>query len=122
MPFRGLVDQVRVWARTGLARQEYLVVPQLALLAVLVVVAFRRAHTLPVAHRWLPWALGASSLLAITLSQQVWVGPAELRQFVVLSTLAWLVIAISPQRVPALLVGATAAVWLLTAVARSVAV
>jgi hypothetical protein len=111
-----------VWARTGLARQEYLVVPQLALLTVLVVVAFRRARALPTHVRWLPWVLGAASLVAVTLSQQVWVGPAELRQFVVLSTIAWLVIVISPQRIPSVLVAATVGVWLLTAVARSVAV
>jgi hypothetical protein len=122
VPFVGLVNQVRVWARTGLARQEYLVVPQLALLMVLVVVALRRARTLPEGQRWLPWALAAASVLAITLSQQVWVGPAELRQFVVLSTLAWLVIVISPRRVPSLLLVATAAVWILTAAARAAAV
>jgi hypothetical protein len=122
VPFRGLVAQARVWARTGLARQEYLVVPQLALLAVLVVVAFRRARALPAHERWLPWVLGAASLVAVTLSQQVWVGPAELRQFVVLATIAWLVIVISPQRIPSVLVAATVGVWLLTAVVRSVAV
>jgi hypothetical protein len=122
LPFKGLVEQTRVWARTGLARQEYLVVPQLALLIVLVVVAFRRARTVPSPARWLPWALAGASLLAVTLSQQVWVGPAELRQFVVLSTLAWVVIVMSPRSIPSALVAATAAVWLLTAVARSVAV
>jgi hypothetical protein len=122
IPFVGLVDQVRVWAHTGLARQQYLVVPQLALLVVLVVVAMRRARSLPEHQRWLPWALVAASALAVALSQQVWVGPAELRQFVVLSTLAWLVIIASPKRVPTLLVVATAAVWLLTAASRSVAV
>ena len=122
VPFVGLVDQVRVWARTGLARQQYLVVPQLALLVVLVIVALRRARSLPEQQRWLPWALVAASALAVALSQQVWVGPAELRQFVVLSTLAWLVILASPRRVPTLLVVATASVWFLTAAARSVAV
>jgi hypothetical protein len=122
VPFVGLVDQVRVWARTGLERQQYLVVPQLALLVALVIVALRRTRSLPDQRRWLPWALVAASVLAITLSQQVWVGPAELRQFVVLSTLAWLVIIASPRRVPTVLVVATAAVWMLTAAARSVAV
>jgi hypothetical protein len=122
LPLKGLVEQVRVWAHTGLPRQEYLVVPQLALLVALVGVALRRARSLPSHTRWLPWALAGAALLAVTLSQQVWVGPAELRQFVVLSTLAWLVILVSPRRVPPSLVGATAVVWLLTAAMRSVAV
>jgi hypothetical protein len=70
----------------------------------------------------LPWALLTASVLAVALSQQVWVGPAELRQFVVLSTLAWLVMLVSPRRVPTALVVASVGVWLFTAVARSVAV
>ena len=122
IPFRGLIQQAAHWIENGLDRQQLLVIPQLVLLAALVVVALRSAASLATEDRWLRWALITATALAVSLSQNVWVGPAELRQFVVLSTLAWLVIVASRQQIPMLLFAATAAVWLATAALRTAAI
>lgn len=122
VPFRGLIQQAAHWVEHGLERQQLLVIPQLVLLAVLVVVAFRSAASLATEDRWLRWALIAATALAVSLSKVVWVGPAELRQFVVLSTLAWLVIVAARRKIPMILFAATAAVWFGTAALRVVAI
>ena len=122
VPFRGLIQQARIWMQDGLERQQLLVIPQLALLAVLVVVAFRSAVSLATEDRWMRWALIGATALAASLSQKVWVGPAELRQFVVLSTLAWFVIVAARRQIPMLLFAATAAVWFATAALRVAAI
>ena len=122
IPFRGFVQQARHWLAHGLERQEILVVPQLALLIVLIVVAFRSAASLATDDRWLRWALIAATALAVSLSNAIWVGPAELRQFVVLSTIAWLVIVASRRQIPIVLFAATATVWLATAALRTAAI
>ena len=111
VPFRGLVRQAGDWVDSGLERQQLLVIPQLALLIVLIVVAFRSAASLHSEDRWLRWALIGATGLAVSLSQTVWEGPAELRQFGVLSTIAWLVIVASRRNIPMELFAATATVW-----------
>ncbi|MBI4884008.1 MAG: hypothetical protein HY826_08135 [Actinobacteria bacterium] len=122
LPMRGFVSQVSYWAHHGLARQQILVVPQFVLLTTLVVFAFRSLASLAPTDQWLGWALAGATATAASLSKIVWLGPAELRQIVVLSTIAWLVIVVSNRRVPAVLVMATCAVWLMTAALRIVAV
>ena len=122
VPFRGLIQQSWYWTQNGFGRQEALVVPQAALLTVLVVLAWRRTAGLRAEDRWLPLALVAAGVLGVSVSKNVWVGPAELRQFVVLSTIAWLIIVMSKERIPRSLIAATTVVWLLTAALRVVAV
>ena len=122
VPFRGLFRQLGDWAENGLERQQLLVIPQLVLLIVLIVVAFRSAASLQSEDRWLRWALIGATALAVSLSQTVWEGPAELRQFVVLSTIAWLVIVAASKRIPVALFAVTGAVWLATAALRVAAI
>ena len=107
IPFRGLLRAAPEWIEHGLDSQQILVVPQLTLLIVLVVFAFRSTANLPAEDRWLRWALVGATAIAASLSKTVWVGPAELRQIVVLSTIAWLVIISSKQPIPTSIVAAT---------------
>ncbi|CAN5547898.1 hypothetical protein BH10ACT2_BH10ACT2_24500 [soil metagenome] len=122
IPFEGLFEQVKHWMSHGFDGQQYLIVPQLALLVVLIVIAFRSVATLAAEDRWLPWALACAAALSTMLSKNVWVGPAELRHLVVLSTIAWLVIVSSSRRIPLALIGATGLVWAMTAALRTVAI
>ena len=122
VPFRGLIRQAMHWVEHGLDRQQMLVLPQLALLIVLVVVAFRSVASLQADDRWLRWALIGATALAVSLSKAVWVGPAELRQFVVLSTIAWLIIVAARRQIPTVLFIATGVVWLATAALRTAAI
>ncbi len=122
VPFKGLLGQAKHWITDGFDGQQYLIVPQLALLVVLIVIAFRSTTTLAADDRWLPWALACSAALSTMLSKNVWVGPAELRHLVVLSTIAWLVIVSSGRRIPITLVAATAAVSVMTAALRTAAI
>ena len=122
VPFRGFIRQVMHWVDHGLDRQQLLVVPQLALLIVLVVLAFRSVASLQEEDRWLRWALIGATALAVSLSKAVWVGPAELRQFVVLSTIAWLIIVAARRQIPIALFLATGTVWLATAALRTAAI
>jgi len=122
LPFNGLLDQANHWITDGFDGQQYLIVPQLALLVTLIVIAFRSVATLAAEDRWLPWALASAAALSTMLSKNVWVGPAELRHLVVLSTIAWLVIISSDRRIPIALVGATGMVWLMTAALRTTAI
>jgi hypothetical protein len=72
--------------------------------------------------RWLLLALAAAALLGASLSSNVWSAPGELRQVVIVPTVAWIVVIVSRRRVPMMLGGATAAVWLLTVGLRVLAV
>ncbi|CAN5547948.1 hypothetical protein BH10ACT2_BH10ACT2_24510 [soil metagenome] len=120
VPFTGFVEQVHHWTQEGIGLVEALVVPQLALLVTLVVIAFRSSKTLHGDDQWLRWALVGATAITVSLSRPVWVDPAALRQLVVLSTIAWLVIVLSGRRIPVMLVGATGLVWILTAAVRVV--
>ncbi|MEQ1872645.1 MAG: hypothetical protein ABL953_02870 [Ilumatobacteraceae bacterium] len=123
VPFKGLVHQANHWLHNGFGGgQQYLIVPQLALMIVLIVLAFRSGATLKAEDRWLSWALVTAAVLASGLSSAVWVGPAELRHVVVLTGIAWLVIVMSGRRIPITLAAATGAVWLMTATLRAAAI
>ena len=122
VPFRGLIRQVGDWVVHGIGPVEAIVVPQFALLVTLVVVAFRSATRMQPDDRWLRWALIGATALAVSLSKVVWNDPAELRQFVVLSTIAWLIIVAARRQIPTILFLATGAVWLATAALRTAAI
>ena len=122
VPFGGLIRQVDDWVVHGIGPVEAIVVPQFALLVTLVVIAFRSATSMQPDDRWLRWALIGAAALAVSLSKVVWNDPAELRQFVVLSTTAWLIIVAARRQIPTVLFVATGAVWLATAAVRVAAI
>jgi hypothetical protein len=67
-------------------------------------------------------ALCAVVLLSASLSDNVWQAPGELRQVIIVPTVAWIVVIVSRRRLPTLLIGATGAVWVLTAGLRVLAI
>ena len=107
------------WLTGHLARQEVLILPELALLVATVVVATLSVRGLPPEYRWLAWGLVISVTIAVCLSHNVWVGPAELRQVVLVPTIAWLVIITARPEPPRWLVGATVVVLVAVAGLRS---
>ena len=121
-PFKGMFDQTKYWVVNGIGKVEALVVPQFLLLATLVVLAFRSTKDLEDDDRWLRWALVGATVATVCLSDLIWGGPADLRQIVVLSVVAWLIIITSGRHVPLLLVAATGTVWILTAAGRTAAI
>ena len=105
-----------------MAAQEALVLPELALVVAVIVVAVRRRHAVPPDDRWLLGALAVGVLFAASLSEAVWVGPAELRQVVLVPTLAWLAVLAARAAPPVLLTAATGVVWLAVAALRMAAI
>ena len=121
-PFHGLALELSRWFRGESPGQEILFVPQLAFVIGLVVVAFTRHRALPERERWLTWALIGSVLLAVSLSENVWKGPAELRTIVIVPTLAWLVVIGARRRVPVALTTVAVVLGVLTAGLRVFAI
>jgi hypothetical protein len=111
LPFAELLPELAGWLTGDLSKQEALVLPELALLVAVVGVAARRWRLVDAADRWLLCALAVGALFAASLSREVWVGPAELRQVVLVPTLAWLVVLAARQAPPVLLTAATGVVW-----------
>jgi len=122
VPFSGLLRAIGEWVQGDIARQELLVVPQLAVLVALLVVTYRARLTIAAADRWILFVLAAGVAQAVTLSYGVWEGPAELRQIVLVPTLAGVAIVVSKVRIPVWLLGGVALVWLATAGLRVVAI
>ncbi len=122
VPFVDLAQAIGHWLTGGLDRQELLVVPQLVLTIALVVVAFRRRALLAERDRWLPYALAVAALVSVSLSSNVWDGPAELRQIVLVPVFAGLIIVASGRPPSPRLASSVAVVWLLTAGLRMVAI
>lgn len=73
-------------------------------------------------RRWLLMSLGVVTLMAVSLAQPVWEGPADLRQVLDVFTLSWVVLLLVPRRLPVALVASTALVWLATVQARVVSI
>jgi hypothetical protein len=121
-PFAGLLPELAGWLTGDLDRQEILVLPELALVVAIVGYAVRCRRSLAPEDGWLLWALAVATLLATLLSPNVWVGPAELRQIVIVPTMAWLIIIRSGRPIPRWLIGATALVWVAVAALRVLAV
>ena len=122
LPFVGLLPELRQWVTLDLSRQELLVLPQLALVVALVVVAAVRARRLDPADRWLVVALAATLLVPATLSRNVWQGPAELRTIVIVPTFAVLCLLAARRPPPTWLTAGVGAVWLATVALRAVAI
>ena len=121
-PLVALVRQLGVWLSGGMSRQEVLVIPELALLVATLVMALLATRSLPDEHRWLAVGLAVAAVFAACLSHNVWVGPAELRQVVLVTTVAWLVLIVSRRSIPRWLTGSTLAVWVAVAALRVVVI
>lgn len=122
LPFAELAPEFAGWVAGDLSKQELLVLPELALLAAVVAVAARRWRLVEPDDRWLLCALAVGALFAASLSREVWVGPAELRQVVLVPTLGWLAILAAREAPPAALTAATAVVWVAVAGLRMAAI
>jgi hypothetical protein len=122
VPFADLGREVGRYLSGDIPKQSILFLPQLALVVVTVIVALRSRSTVTGPDRWMIAALCAASLMGASLSDNVWRAPGELRQVVIVPTVAWIVVIVSRRRAPALLVVATGAVWVLTAGLRVLAI
>lgn len=122
LPFAELAPEFAGWVTGDLSKQEVLVLPELALLVAVVAVAARRWRLVEPDDRWLPCALAVGALFAASLSREVWVGPAELRQVVLVPTLGWLAILAAREAPPVALTAATAVVWVAVAGLRLAAI
>jgi hypothetical protein len=138
-PFSDMVPGIVGWAQGDLPRLHWVAPFQLAGTIVLLVAAVPAGRdTLragadaddgdedDTGHRvddgFFVVALGTAGLAATCLAASVWRDPSDLRHLVDVSTYAALVTVTSPRRIPWWATAAVAAVWLVTLVARIVAV
>jgi len=121
-PFQGLVQAFSHWVRGDIDRQALLVFPQLAVVIALLVIAFTARTTVAAPDRWILFVTAVGVVQALCLSYGVWEGPAELRQIVLVPTLACAAIMVSKRRAPFWLFAAVGIVWLATAGLRVVAI
>jgi len=122
IPFADLGREIGRYLQGDVPKQSVLFLPQLLVVIAVVVVAIRARSSVPAPDRWIVFALVAAALLGVSLSSNVWRSPGELRQVIIVPTLAWMVIIASRRRIPMLLGGATAAVLVLTAGLRVLAI
>jgi hypothetical protein len=122
-PFTVLVPTAFGWLHGDTQPWDDVVPFQFVLAVVLVGLAMWRGRTLLRADdRWLIMSLGLVLLLAVSLGEKVWDGPADLRQVLDVLALSWVVLLSCPRRIPPVLVIATAGVWLATAAVRVYAI
>jgi hypothetical protein len=115
VPFGSLGPTLYDWLRGDMATWDDATPFQLGLAVVLVVLALLRGHSLlPPEDRWILVSLGLVVVATVSLAQPVWDGPADLRQVLDVFALSWVVLLLVPRRIPFVLVGLTAAVWLAT--------
>lgn len=114
-PFSDLVPAVVDWVTLDRGRLGAVSLVQLAFVVAVVVVAARSIRAVPASMRWLGVSLVAAVGLAALLSESVWVGPADLRQVVIVPVAAWLVVLAARRPIPPWLLAGGAGVWLLTA-------
>jgi hypothetical protein len=111
------------WLRGDAPAWDHMVPFQFALAVVLVVLAFRHGrHLLAEGDRWLLVSLGLVVVLAVSFGERVWEGPSDLRQVLDVLALSWVVLLVTPRRLPPWLVVAAALVWLGTAATRAYAI
>ncbi len=121
-PFAAIVSELHRYVTGSIPKQSILFLPELLLVVITSIVAIRSRASVPPAERWLLWALLATAALGACLSSNVWSAPSELRQVVVVPTLAWIVMIVARRRMPLWIVGSTGAVWLLVVGLRVVAI
>lgn len=123
VPFTVLLPTAWDWMRGDTAPWDEVVPFQFLLAVVLVGMAMWRGRTaLPSDDRWLLVSLGLIVLLAVSLGEKVWEGPADLRQVLDVLAISWVVLLSCPRRIPPALVVASAGVWLATAAVRAYAI
>ncbi len=114
-PFGALGPTLWDWFRGDMATWDDATPFQLGLALLLVILAFGWGRRLlEPEDRWILVSLVVVVLMAVSLAQPVWDGPADLRQVLDVFALSWVVLLLIPRRIPLTLVGATAAVWLAT--------
>lgn len=119
-PFASLGPSVYDWTQGRMPTWDDATPYQLGLAVVLVILAFVRGRRLlEPEDRWLLVSLGTVVLLAVSLAEPVWQGPADLRQVLDVFALSWVVLLLVPRRIPLVLVAATIAVWLATVEPRA---
>lgn len=122
-PFTILLPTAWGWMRGDTGPSDEVVPFQFLLAVVLVGMAMWRGRTsLPGDDRWLLVSLGLIVLLAVSLGEKVWEGPADLRQVLDVLAISWVVLLSCPRRIPPPLVVASIGVWLATAAVRSHAI
>jgi hypothetical protein len=118
-PFGALGPALWDWVRGDTQPWDDVVPFQFALAVVLVVLAFRYGRRLlPEADRWLLVSLGLTVAVGVSFGDKIWDGPADLRQVVDVLALAWVIILLTPRRLPPWLLGATTLIWLATSAMR----
>lgn len=119
-PFGALGPTLWDWLRGDTPAWDDMVPFQFALAVALVVLAFRHGRELlPEGDRWLLVSLALVTVTAVSFGRKVWDGPSDLRQVLDVLALSWVVLLLTPRRLPLWLVGAAAVVWVGTAALRS---
>jgi hypothetical protein len=122
-PFSSLGPTLVRWLQGNVETWDRATPFQLGLAVVLVALAFVRGRSLLAPDdRWLLVALGLVVLMAVSLSQPVWDGPADLRQVLDVFALSWVVLLLVPRRIPLMLVGMAVIVWLASVEPRVVSI
>ncbi len=114
-PFVGIGREVLEAARGNASVRELPAVPQLLVATTIVVAAVRSRSGIEAGARWLIGMLAIGALLAVCLSYNVWVGPADLRQMVLLPIIAGIVLVTSKRPINPIVTWVVAGGWVLTA-------
>ena len=117
-PFVGLVREIGALLAGDVDPSEWLVIPQAIAVVMLVVAAWWARRFLVEADRWLLVALAVGSVVSVCLSYNVWDGPAELRQMVLVPTVASVVLLRAARRPGRITLVAVAGAWVATALLR----
>ena len=117
-PFVGLVREIGALLAGDVDPSEWLVIPQAIAVVMLVVAAWWARRFLAEADRWLLIALAVGSVVSVCLSYNVWDGPAELRQMVLVPTVASVVLLHAARRPGRITLLAVAGAWVATALLR----
>lgn len=118
-PFVGVTREIGALLVGDVDPSEWLVIPQLFAVVLLVTSAWRARTSLADTDRWLLGALAAGVLVSVCLSYNVWDGPAELRQMVLVPTFASVVLVRAARRPDRLTLLAVAGAWSATALLRA---
>jgi len=117
-PFVGLSREIGALLAGDVDPSEWLVIPQLLAVVLLIAAAWRARTALAPADGWLPIALTFGSLVSVCLSYNVWDGPAELRQMVLVPTIASVVLLRAARRPDRITLLAVVGAWSATALLR----
>lgn len=109
------------WVRGGFLDNKVLL-PQLVALVSIVWCAWKRRGLIAANDQWMLFSCGSALLGSLSLSKNVWVGPADLRQVVLVAVLSSLIVISSGKPPGRWVTLAVPGVWILTAGFRVVAI